>query len=312
MPNAEHVELDEIRPSQKSIRIDELPPSPPLTRVGTNESATGSVRPISHDPEVTLAVEEVDVGDSWHPLENELSFSKDDDISIDESHSVSNDEKGIARPRNGRVDDLRLEFKAPSPQPWDLVDPPLDNNEHLISDNYSTLASRNFTTLQKNTRKRPLIPHSSYYFGPPASDAAYGSLPIGQIGVHHPREIVRIERDFAGGELIQFASIYPIELDGRITPTQFLETINSLNEILISAHSIRHSFFHNFLAVMTLQISSLLLSTHYEKEMRRLAQLIDDLNVQLYNPVGLNILWPRKVAFLFLEIEYYVSLDFHI
>lgn len=64
--------------------------------------------------------------------------------------------------------------------------------------------------------------------------------------------------------------------------------------------------------------------------MRRLERLVQDLNTELYNPVGLHIRWPRKVAFLFvsvvhvlrgplflnvntvlpviqLEIEYYVS-----
>jgi len=39
--------------------------------------------------------------------------------------------------------------------------------------------------------------------------------------------------------------------------------------------------------------------------MGRLQQLVDILNGELYNPQGLNILWPRKSAFLFLEIEYY-------
>ncbi|EEB87122.1 hypothetical protein MPER_15657, partial [Moniliophthora perniciosa FA553] len=37
----------------------------------------------------------------------------------------------------------------------------------------------------------------------------------GQIGVHHPREVLRVERDYTGGELIQFAPIYPLELEGR-------------------------------------------------------------------------------------------------
>ena len=60
--------------------------------------------------------------------------------------------------------------------------------------------------------------------------------------------------------------------------------------------------------------------------MKRLQRLIDDLNRQLFNLAGLNMLWPRKVGFLFvsrsqpfwgigyvltelpkLEIEYYVS-----
>jgi hypothetical protein len=35
--------------------------------------------------------------------------------------------------------------------------------------------------------------------------------------------------------------------------------------------------------------------------MDRLQDLIDQLNKELYNPVGLNILWPREVAFLFVR-----------
>lgn len=84
-----------------------------------------------------------------------------------------------------------------------------------------------------------------------------------------------------------------------------METINDINEILISAHSVRHSFIYNFLAVATLHLSTFVLTSHYDKEMRRLKQKIEGINTQIYNPVGLNILWPRNVAFLFLEIEYY-------
>jgi len=40
--------------------------------------------------------------------------------------------------------------------------------------------------------------------------------PVGHIGVHHPREIIRIERDYASGEVVQFTPIYPLELEGRV------------------------------------------------------------------------------------------------
>jgi len=217
------------------------------------------------------------------------------------------DEKRVLTPApRGKTSNqnLRIVTKAPSPQPWDLVDPPPSNNGDA-TDYYSTVGTKNFGTLQKKTRSRPAIPQSSYYFGPPSVDTAYGTNPVGHIGIHHPREVFRVERDYTSGELVQFASTYPLELEGRITPTQFLETINAVNELLISAHSIPHSFFNNLLAVFTLQISRLLVSSHYEKEMSRLEHLVHDLNTELYNPVGLNIRWPRKVAFLFLEIEYY-------
>lgn len=54
--------------------------------------------------------------------------------------------------------------------------------------------------------------------------------------------------------------------DGRqITPTQFLESINAINELLISAHSLRYSFLDNMLAVFSLQLSKLIFTSHYEK-----------------------------------------------
>lgn len=38
-----------------------------------------------------------------------------------------------------------------------------------------------------------------------------------------------------------------------------------MNEILISAHSLRHAAFHHVLAVVTLYISMVVLDTHYDK-----------------------------------------------
>ncbi|KAH9996619.1 Golgin subfamily A member 7/ERF4 family-domain-containing protein, partial [Russula vinacea] len=137
--------------------------------------------------------------------------------------------------------------------------------------------------------------------------SAYSGPPMGRIGVHHPREIVRVERDYTGGEIVQFSSAFPMELEGRITPRQFMESINAINEILISAYSLWRSVFDNCVEIFSLQLSRVLISTHYEREMKRLERLVVDLNRHLFNLAGLNMLWPRKVGFLFLEIEYYVS-----
>jgi hypothetical protein len=76
--------------------------------------------------------------------------------------------------------------------------------------------SRSQTPFDKHFR-RPLVPKSSYYFGPPPADAAYGSNPVGKLGTHHPREVIRLERDYTGGELIQFSSAFPLELEGRVS-----------------------------------------------------------------------------------------------
>ncbi|ESK98129.1 golgin a7 [Moniliophthora roreri MCA 2997] len=303
---------DTVRVSQQDVL-----PSPPLTRSNTGESRVVGTLTL----DTTKSEEEKDLGDDdWEdPLrrpnteEDVLEISQTMGTDLDGGDSVvdangrlripdSNDEKSSSpRPKS----DLRIDIRPPpTPQPWDLVDPPPENGQKA-SNRFGTVRSNNFSTLQKSARSRSLIPKSSYYFGPPPPGSAYGTPPVGQIGVHHPREVLRVERDYTGGELIQFAPIYPLELEGRITPTQFLESINAINERLISAHSLRWSLLDNMLAILSLQLTRLFLRSHYEKEMQKLEQLFKALNSELYNPVGLNLLWPRKVAFLFLEIEYY-------
>ncbi|KNZ78209.1 Golgin subfamily A member 7 [Termitomyces sp. J132] len=260
-----------------------------------------------------LGINEKDSGETLDPLRSriethELSVVMEAGHNIVD-HTNSQLDKKSPPISSKCASDLRWNLKPPSPQPWDLVDPPDMDDSKGKPDYYTTLGSSNFKTLQSTKQSRSLIPKSSYYFGPPPSDAAFYTPPVGQIGFHHPREIIRIERDYSGGELIQFAPIYPIELDGRITPTHFLESINAINELLISAHSLRHSFLDNTLAILTFQLSRLLITSHYDKastgnqEMQKLQQLVDTLNVELYNPAGLNILWPRNVAFLYVRFQ---------
>ncbi|KAK0543582.1 hypothetical protein OC846_004393 [Tilletia horrida] len=146
---------------------------------------------------------------------------------------------------------------------------------------------------------------SSYYWGPPDAGRAFGTAPVGVIGRDKPREIIRVERDYGAGELCQFHPAFPLELEGRISPTTFAETINEINLILIEAHDSAWSCFDNALAVLTLWISPLVLGSHYSRAMRRLDQYIHQVNLQVFNPAGLEILFPRNCAFLFLEIEYY-------
>jgi hypothetical protein len=38
---------------------------------------------------------------------------------------------------------------------------------------------------------RSQAPRSSYYFGPPSADSAFGSPPVGVIGRDKPREVIR-------------------------------------------------------------------------------------------------------------------------
>ena len=51
----------------------------------------------------------------------------------------------------------------------------------------------------------------------------------------------------------------------QITPRQFMESINAINEILISAYSLWHSVFDNGVEIFSLQLSRLVISTHYDR-----------------------------------------------
>ena len=60
----------------------------------------------------------------------------------------------------------------------------------------------------------------------------------------------------------------------QITPTQFLETVNAINVLLISAHSLGYAFVDNALAYFTLQISRAVKKSHYEKASHRASWLM--------------------------------------
>ncbi|KAK7064786.1 Golgin a7 [Favolaschia claudopus] len=265
----EEKEMEHARQRQResSIWPNDLPPSPPLTRPSTGKSeslrhATSSVHHGGNDI-ATAEVDDFDQEELGHEFSTTLGSGHAVETDTVESHMEDlPSPKKAPKPLTRQPSAIQLNAKM-EPQPWDLVDPP-ETNGQTNGEYYASLTGRKFNTLN-SSHARALIPKSSYYFGPPPSDSAYGTRPIGQIGVHHPREILRVERDYTGGELIQFAPIYPLELEGRITPTQFLESINAINELLISAHSLRYSFLDNMLSVFTLQLSRVLLASHYEK-----------------------------------------------
>ncbi|PLW40515.1 hypothetical protein PCASD_08852 [Puccinia coronata f. sp. avenae] len=137
----------------------------------------------------------------------------------------------------------------------------------------------------------------------------FGTPPAAHVGQGKPRAVVRIERDYsargATSGRVQFWDGWVKELEGRISPLQLQDTLNDLNLILASAYDPYSSIFDNTLAILSLYISPWLLGTHHKRQMALFQDTLDQYNKSVYNPVGLNILHPQKVAFLFLEVEYY-------
>ncbi|EFP79989.1 uncharacterized protein PGTG_05214 [Puccinia graminis f. sp. tritici CRL 75-36-700-3] len=141
------------------------------------------------------------------------------------------------------------------------------------------------------------------------AQSIFGTSPAGQVGQSKPRAIVRIERDYSARGAtcgrVQFWDGWVKELEGRISPLQLQNTLNDFNLILASAYDPYSSILDNTLAVLSLYISPWILGTHHKRQMNLFKDTLEQYNKSVYNPVGLNILHPQKVAFLFLEIEYY-------
>ncbi|KAK4055568.1 hypothetical protein OIV83_000114 [Microbotryomycetes sp. JL201] len=137
----------------------------------------------------------------------------------------------------------------------------------------------------------------------------FGTRPQGTIGRDRPRTIVRIERDYTSGEVVQFFGGWMWEFEGRISPRQYESIIKDVNEVLASAHDPSKSFWDNVVAVLTLYISPKVFGSHYERasatEMARFQQVLQKANTEVLNSAGINILSPRRNGFLYLEFEYY-------
>lgn len=122
---------------------------------------------------------------------------------------------------NSQVSSHRL---PPHPTPWDSVAlQSVDGNAATRHSSFpptpcvsACLQYYSLGSYKKYRQVKRSVPVSSYYFGPPPPNSAYFTPPVGQIGVHHPREIVRVERDYSGGEVVQFSSTYPLEFEGRV------------------------------------------------------------------------------------------------
>lgn len=162
--------------------------------------------------------EEVDVTD--------IRQSQDSHVD-DPNPSLDPEEGEIVGSSRRTAHPLKLDIppNSQSPPLWEVIRPPEDDDVPHRSTN-ETFAARQYvpclprrnhlSSVHVSRSSKGPIPKSSYYFGPPPSDTAFGTDPIGQIGIHHPREIVRIERDYSGGEIIQFSAVYPLEFEGRV------------------------------------------------------------------------------------------------
>ena len=175
------------------------------------QSPVMNITPKSSRPSsgLVLDLSAISNGSTTNPVRG--IYATETDERDDQQSLRSNSASHSRLPTTGRATPITPITKEM--QPWDLIEPPATNNSRQMRD---VEEGRKFV-FEGGQRLKRKIPKSSYYFGPPAPGSAYGTAPLGVIGLHHPREIVRIERDYTGGEAItQFAPIWPLELEGRV------------------------------------------------------------------------------------------------
>ncbi|RSH85810.1 uncharacterized protein EHS24_003990 [Apiotrichum porosum] len=137
------------------------------------------------------------------------------------------------------------------------------------------------------------------------NETYYGQPPTGVVGRDLPKEIVRIERDWSLGDICQFATAFPLELESRLSPASFQLFVEAINDPLREAYSTSGAVIDNIIAIVTWWTSLIWRTSHFEKELQRAEEVIRMANETTFNRVGLNILSPREVALQYLEIEYY-------
>jgi hypothetical protein len=180
--------------------LEEFPPSPPLTR-------SVSYEPSHEAPNDTLSSAVEEQGEhgeedltEWHPLDHTRTESKDmnqtqDTTFVDDSVAHESNEKHVLTPipqNQASNPSLRIVTKTPSPQPWDLVNPPQSNHGDA-TDYYSTIGTKNFGTLQKNryVQTQLLMCALDTIFFVAAPDLVSHTPRI--ISVHHPQILPMVQ-----------------------------------------------------------------------------------------------------------------------
>jgi hypothetical protein len=127
-------------------------------------SAKGHVSRKSRDSHSTRQDGSVEGSSPWHPLHTmELKGKDDETQGYDHNMMLVEDDiadsKGkLLYPQTDmktsptRTSHFHLDLKPSSPQPWDHIDPPLDNNQKSLEGYYSPTTQQNFHTMQKARR----------------------------------------------------------------------------------------------------------------------------------------------------------------
>lgn len=82
-----------------------------------------------------------------------------------------------------------------------------------------------------------------------------------------PIKSIRVERDYSLGDgITRFYTEYPEDLQGRITPEVFINTIQEINKRMDYADRLSWKvIFENIMETLTIYLWPILFSTHYQR-----------------------------------------------
>lgn len=109
-----------------------------------------------------------------------------------------------------------------------------------------------------------------------------------------------IQRDYSQGTKIRFETNLPAELEGILSPAEFKQFMNGLNEIYLDSEKIR--FWEGCCACLTAYLLYCCYETHKEKKVRKASEFIESQN-QIWQDRGVTIYDPFYRGFRILEVQ---------
>ncbi|XP_071441811.1 golgin subfamily A member 7 [Hetaerina americana] len=115
---------------------------------------------------------------------------------------------------------------------------------------------------------------------------------------------VFVQRDYSEGTLVRFQTRFPPELEDKIEPQLFEQTINTMNSIYAEAEKAGCSTYcEGCMACLTAYLIYICTETHYEKCLRKVAKYVVEQNERVYVPRGLLITDPSERGLRVIEIS---------
>jgi len=141
-----------------------------------------------------------------------------------------------------------------------------------------------------------------------ADDACSGTATTTDAHHHIPLAQCRkvfVQRDYTRGLAVRFVSEFPIELQGRISPNVWIETVTNINRLYESAEMVStRSMLETVFGCATCYLSRLCITSQYQKKLNELAKYLEDVNRTIYIPAGLFVTDPMERGLRVLEISF--------